>query len=649
MFLTDRKYFLSLSLLGLILICGSQIVFSQDKIWRDVSPAELQMKTPQVEPDADAEAIFWEVRIDNKNIDKLSYNHYVRVKIFTERGREKFSKFDIPFYKGKKVEDVAARVIKPDGTIVNVAPGDIFEREIVKANNVKIKAKSFAIPNIEPGVIVEYQYREVFKNDSAGGERLIFQRDIPMQRVTYYVRPYKGLNLRFIPFNTQQLKFTEDEDRFYVGTMTNVPSLKEEPYMPPEDEVRKWTLLSYNSSYNWYNFSDQYSGLQALIIKSDKLVKEQALAITNGAATEEEKLKRIYAYVQTRVKNVSYDKSLSEDQLEKLDIKILGDIIKEGAGTAFQINLLFGALASAAGLDARLFFSSNRSQMFFNPDKVSSGAFLHSAGIAVKTGNVWQLLDPGTPYLAYGDMFWHDQDVVAMIIGSGYTWIKTPLFGYNTTSAHRTGKFKLSEDGTLEGEARVEYTGNLAIDRRQNGYQDSPTQREEEFKAGIKKRITTAEVSDLSIENFNDSSKPLTYIYKIRIPNYAQKTGKRLFLQPGFFEFGSSPVFSSATRTHSIYFPYPWSENDTIEIELPKNFTLDSADVPAAIEDPSKIASLKLNIGIDKATNVIKYGRSFYVGGGGKIYFSPTVYTPLKNMFDAFQKADTHTITLRQN
>src|SRR5215211_4534162 len=109
----------------------------QDKDWRPVSPEDLQSKTPVVEPDADAEAIFWEVRIDDSDSDDLSMRHYVRVKIFTERGREKYSKFDIPFIKGeKKIKDIAARVIKADGTIIELTPKDIFEREIINANKV---------------------------------------------------------------------------------------------------------------------------------------------------------------------------------------------------------------------------------------------------------------------------------------------------------------------------------------------------------------------------------------------------------------------------------------------------------------------------------------------------------------------------------
>lgn len=659
MFLNVGRRLTMLSILIVCAVCPLTAV-AQDKEWRQITPAELQMKTPQVEADADAEAIFWEVKLDDKKLGKLSYNHYVRVKIFTERGREKFSKFDIPFFKGKKVEDVAARVIKPDGTIINLQPSDIFEREIVRANKVKVKAKSFAVPGIEPGVIVEYQYSESIKNDSAGGERLLFQRDIPMQRATYYVRPYKGSTLNFVPFNTADVRFVEGNDRFYVGTVTNVPALKLEPYMPPEDEVRRWTFLSYaplnisnqalGSVLGWSFFANRYTGLQALMTKRNKNIKKQADEITAGVASDEEKLRKIYSYVQTQIKNISYDNSLSEEQRDKIDIDKIEDIIKERAGTSFQVNLLCGALASAAGLDTRLYFSSNRNELFFNPEKVSNGSFLHNAGIGVRVGDDWKYLDPGTPYLGYGDMFWHDQNAVGMLIGAtGHSWIKPSMTAIEKSLSKRKGKFKLLEDGTLEGEVRLEYTGNSAVSRREGGYQDSLDKREKELENELKQRISTAEISKLSVENFDDSSKPLTYIFNVRVPNYAQKTGKRLFLQPGFFEYGSEPVFSSATRTNNIYFPYPWSEDDTVEIDLPKNFSLDNADAPGVVSDPQKIGFLKIEVRVDKAANFLAYQRKFHFGGGDKILFPANVYQPLKNLFDAFHKADTHTITLKQN
>ena len=112
MFLSLKKQFVLFSVFCLLLTC-SQIAFAGDE-WREISQAELAMKTPKVEPDADAEAIFWEVRVDDST-ENLVMKHYVRVKIFTERGREKYSKVDIPYIKGVKIKNIMARVIKADG------------------------------------------------------------------------------------------------------------------------------------------------------------------------------------------------------------------------------------------------------------------------------------------------------------------------------------------------------------------------------------------------------------------------------------------------------------------------------------------------------------------------------------------------------
>ncbi len=156
-------------------------------------------------------------------------------------------------------------------------------------------------------------------------------------------------------------------------------------------------------------------------------------------------------------------------------------------------------------------------------------------------------------------------------------------------------------------------------------------------------------MSEIQIENITEPQKPLVYGFKVRVPNYAQKTGKRLFLQPGFFEYGEDAMFSTATRKYDVYFSYPWAETDDIEIELPKGFALDNADAPGLLTDPQKISFLNINIGVDKAANVITYKRKFHFGGGGNLLFPSGSYKALKGLFDEFHKADTHTITLKQN
>ena len=664
------KRFSLLSFFTILMVC-SLTALAQDKEWRQVSPAELQMKTPQVEPGADAEAIFWEIRIDDSASDELALRNYVRVKIFTERGRENYSKFDIPFTRGTKIKDISARVIKPDGTTVEIAKQDIFEREIVKANKVKVKAKSFAVPGIEPGVIVEYRYREVFEDAGAKGMSLTFQRDIPVEKLSYYYKPYNKKEPDYQSFNFSDTKFVKDDKGFYLAQRNNVPAFKEEPRMPPSDTVRPWMLLqgvslnvvdvsAYSIAYTikdpsntnqyWSAVGTERSGVAKLMNKPDKDIKRAATEVTASAATTEEKLQKLYEFCQTQIRNTDFDPTLTDEQRASVPRnKSLADILKNKSGGGSSIDMLFGAMASSLGLETRLVLSGNRNKMFFKPD-MTNESFLHTAAVAVKVGENFKFFDPGVKFLPYGMLVWYEEDVWSLLVGEkNYNWVQTPLSGVNKNIAKRTGKFKLLDDGTLEGTVKIEYSGQLALDAKLNDYDDSANQREENLRSDLKGRIGTAEISEVSMSEIKDSTSPVVYQYKVRVPNYAQKTGKRLFLQPGFFEYGENPLFATAARKYDVYFHYPWKEIDDIDIELPKGFALDNADAPDAIGDPQKISSLKIDIGVSKDSSLMKYHRDFYFGGGDKILFPVGAYQPLRNLFDAFHKADSHTITLKQN
>ena len=655
MFFIAGKRFILLSILSLFAVC-SLTAFAQDKNWREVSPAELQMKTPQVEPDADAEAIFWEVRVDDGSSEDLVMKHYIRVKIFNERGRDKYSKIDIPFIKGSKVKNIKARVIKPDGSIVELAKTDVFEREIVKTDKIKVKAKSFAVPNIEPGVIVEYQYQEVYPLSSANNMRMVFQHDIPIEKISYFFKPAN--NARYLTFNMSDNKFIKDKNGFYRATLENVPAIKSEPQMPPEDEVRSWLLLYYTDdtkgdasdfwSHAGYSIAKNFEIKDTL--KPGKELKAAAAEIAAGAGTPDEQMAKLFNFCKTRIKNITYDTTLTDEQKDDIKPnKSTGDTYKKLQGTGTDINELFASLATSLGFEARLAFGGDRSEKFFNPQQAHV-SFIHFSGIAVKVNGNWHYYDPGSLFSQYGMMPWMEENTSVLLLGyKDYVTTTTPLSLPEKSSANRTGKFKLLEDGTLEGTVKIEYSGHFAYLYKTDNYDKSANQREENLKDAIKKQMSTAEMSDITIENVSDPEKPFVYEFKIRVPNYAQKTGKRLFLQPGFFEYGKEPEFSTATRKYQIYFHYPWAENDTVEIELPKNFTLDNADSPGSIADPQKISSLDINMRYNKDTNTLKYQRKFYFGGDERILFPNNAYQPLKNLFDAFHQANTHTITLKQN
>jgi hypothetical protein len=402
---TSVKQFCTVSLL---LALSAVAALSQDKEWRPLTPEDIASKVPVVEPDADAEALFWEVRIDDSSDEDLSLKHYVRVKIFTEKGREKYSKFDIPFRKGIRIKDLQARVIKADGTIVDIKKEDVFEREIVKAGGVKIKAKSFAVPNIEPGVIIEYRYKESIADAGAKGMRLQFQRDIPVQALSYYYKPYNSREPKYQSYNFTDANFTKDKNGFYLARRTNVPAFKDEPRMPPEDMVKPWMLLTgarltvtsasefavtfvvkdpSSPGRYWGAVSAEQSPLIKLITKPSGDVKKLAAEITAGASTPDDKLRKLYEYCQTQIRNTTMDPSLTDDQRSKLPtIKSFSDVIKNKSASAQWVDMLFGAMASTLGFETRIAFTGNRSEMFFDP-KMTIEDLIHPAAIAHKVGD----------------------------------------------------------------------------------------------------------------------------------------------------------------------------------------------------------------------------------------------------------------------
>lgn len=629
--------------------------------WKPIDPAELALKGSVVEAGADAEALFWEVRVNDDPNGDLILTHYIRIKVFTDRGRESQSKVDIPFGKfGSReinIKDIAGRTIKPDGSFVALKKEDVFERTIVKTNGLKVKAKSFAMPALEAGCMIEYRWREVRVQTNANYVRLEFQRDIPVQRIKYFIKPfpYEGMGMRSITRNGKTPNFEKEKEGFYSTTMTNVPAVREESRMPPEDQVKTWMLIYYSSDEKiepekyWFDYGKRFYEGSKSFLKVNDDVRQKATSLIDGASSDDEKIGRLFDFVRT-LKNIADDASgLTADQLSKLkENKSPSDTLKRQAGDGKDIDLLFAALATAAGFDARIALAPDRGELFFDRS-IANQYFLEPSNIAVRVGNQWKFFNPGYNHLPPGMLRWQEEGTQALITDPKQpVWADIPLSPPDKSRVKRTAKLKLTEDGTLEGDVEVSYTGHFAIDRKEAIDEESSNQREEALKEEIKARMSTAEVSNIRIENINDPSKPLLHAFHVRIPGYAQRTGKRIFLQPAVFQFGVSPIFSASERKYPVYFHYPWSESDQVDIELPQGYSLDNADAPAPFGS-GEISQYKPSLAVTKDGRSLIYKRDFYFGGLGNILFPPTIYTQVKTYFDQLHKQDSHAITLKQS
>lgn len=621
-----------------------------DDPWRPIDPAHLALKGPAVEPDADAEVIFWDVQVDF-GLEKTVFVNYVRIKIFTERGKELRGRVELRYSSRNKMEDIAGRTIKADGTIVELKPDAIFDSTLVKLRRLKINAKTFAMPAVEPGVIIEYRWREVRKEGSVA--RLSFQRDIPIQLVKYTLKTSNDsfLNFRTKAFNMESTPMAPEKDKRVSISMTNVHAFHEEPHMPPEDQVRSWMLIYYQPPLYTTNFMrGAYDDYKSKAKVNDD-IKRAAQAAIGDASTPDQKLERLFDFCRNKIKNIDDDASgLTGDDLAKLkENKTAADTLKRGMGTGEDIDLLFASLATAAGFEARLAHLADRSDIFFNPNEFEfllNLYFMRSYNIAVRVGNGWRFYDPASQYVPLGMLRWQEEAGKALIVDSVFTvFAKTPVSPSEKSVQKRTATLRLSEDGTLEGDVRMEYTGHFAVEMKEENDDESVEQREKSLRDMIKEQMSTAELSGIRIENVVDPVKPFVYSFHVRVPGYAQRTGKRLFLQPAFFQKGIAAMFSASTRKHSVYFHYSWMEDDMVTIELPAGFALDNADQPPPFT-AQEVAAYKVKISVVGKGEALQYLRTFRFDG---LLFPAASYPGLKLVFDALYLSDNHTITLKQN
>ena len=229
------------------------------------------------------------------------------------------------------------------------------------------------MPGVEVGSLIEYRWKEVRVSRTANYIRLQFQRDIPVEHVKYLIKPLSDYVLRSVTFHGNPGQFVKEKNGFFSTEMSNMPAVREESRMPPEDQIKTWMLVYYTQTDSnitsekfWPNYGRSVYDLTKSLMKVNDDVRRTASSLTAEAKDDEDKLERSFDYCRTKIKNISDDASgLSPEERKKIkENKTPADTLKQQMGTGEDIDLLFAALASSLGFDARIVLAPDRGDIF---------------------------------------------------------------------------------------------------------------------------------------------------------------------------------------------------------------------------------------------------------------------------------------------
>ena len=283
---------------------------------------------------------------------------------------------------GNDVVGVHARTIRPDGSVAEF-DGKVFEKPIVKARGLRYFAKTFTLPDVQVGGIIEYSYTYDYKENTLYDSHWILSQELFTKAARFSLKPYASsfenpFTVRWswlgLPPGTAAPQ--QGADHFVRLEAHNIPAFQTEDFMPPENDLKSRVDFVYTDDPNeldadkyWKKVGKKLNAQVETFVGKRKAMEDAVAQIVSPNDPPEVKLRKIYDRVQ-QLRNTSFEVQKTEQEekraKEKAPINV-EEVWKRGYASGNDLTWLFLGLVRAAGFEAYAVFVSDRQNYFFSP------------------------------------------------------------------------------------------------------------------------------------------------------------------------------------------------------------------------------------------------------------------------------------------
>lgn len=646
-----RNVLVRVSWLGFLM---GTLAFAQKESWLPITPDDMQVKEVPGDPGAPAIQLYHADYIDDNLHSEFLYN---RIKILNDQGK-KYADVEIPIFPETSISDLKARTIHPDGKIIDFS-GKAFEKTIIKGQGIKYLAKTFTLPEVTVGSIIEYKYLVMMPEDKVYTNYWIIQHELYTMKQSFSMKAYKGhvetkhsgdtqLQVVFgnMPANLKPQKKSEGVVEMQAA---NIAAFHAEDYMPPEDSYKPRVIFFYGGSdvgspdKFWQQVDrDLNKGAEGFIGNHPEIQKAATDAIGSESDWEQQ-VRKLYARAQ-QIRNLGYERERTQEELKKEDLKKnsnVVDVLNHGYGTRQDIVFLFVALARAAGFRTSVLYVSDRSDHFFDKGLLSENQ-LDNVMAVVKINGQDVYLDPGTRFCPYGLIRWTRTSTAALKLDKdGGTFVTVPFAPPDKAGLKRKATLVLAEDGSVSGDLTLQYQGSQALERRLYALATDEAGRKKSLEDELHAWLpSTAVVKLTKADTWEGEEEPLISQFHIEIPGYASAAGKRLLLPPYLFLSKRKDAFKYSERKYPVYFAYAYSEDDEITIRFPSGYTIEGSPKNQDVRLPY---AAYISLASIDSGNLVTHRRLIFNG----IFVDTKQYAEAKDFFGKVQAGDEQQAVLR--
>lgn len=635
-------------------VCSSIFAFDE------VTPEQMALAEPQVDPEAAAEFFYHKTKsFGVSDLSALSSNRDVefRLKIFKERALRAFTPYKMSYSSSMKISKLRARVTKPNGEEIYLDQ-DSIETEVSDTDsNSRRRVISFSLPNLEVGDIVDLSYQMTSMSRAYHTTYSLYKR-FPSHRTELRYKPLvlPGLRVTYQIFNAPEKNWIKKKGDYYYVSGENLPADPDEEFsLPRLHQVPSvWFLYGNEHSPKLDTFWEEVGqGLYkdaSRDFKSSKAIAAKLDEITKGSSSKLESLRRVYWFCQDEIANLAFGYGeITKADRESLPKKQTADqVLKNKMGRAGEIRALFGAFARALGFDVQYAHMPDKREYHFN-----KGARFHKAlperGVAVKVDTQWLLLNPGNPHLLFGHVEPWSAGSLCLVGNKKREAIfaKSAPCEPDYNRMERSGSLVLNEEGDLSGEIEIVAYGDFARGLR-NRHHASSNEKWETAVVRLLQRTFKSEFTrneGFAVENKRGSQEPIRVRFTIDVPSYAERSGDLLVIRPHVLWAGSEVRFPQEERTSDVAVMTPYRIVDKLKILLPEGYRYESGSSSAPLGE-NRLIDYKPSLKIDPKEGAILVERDFAEKFG---YLPVKYYDALCKIYVHAHEEDGVAITISKN
>jgi len=643
---------------------------------------ELKMTADPNYPDAAAICLNRESKWD----DVLHYHsEYQRIKVL-KSSAIKLATVTLGYFKEDAVIDpVEGRTIHADGTVIPFSAKweDLRDRE----GTSEYHRVAFTLPGVEVGSIVEYHFlihyhqvstisahvqppdwelqgsfpiREehfvynappsLFTNEPGGRRmsqsgRLLSQRTYgifdshhnPLTDLLWYTNLPDGKKLAPNTLGQFSLK------------LTDVPPLQIEDWMPPIESRRyqvKFYMTAQTSGADyWRDETKEWLEEVNRFAEPTSAIKEAATSLIAAGDNDLDKAKKLYDAVQA-LDNTGFSRKKSEEELKAEGLKPAKraeDTWQQRSGSGEDLAMLYLALLRAAELTAYPVKIADRRSGVFDQDYLNFRQ-LNALVILLNAGGKEIVLDPAEKMCPFGMVSWTHSGAggVRQTDKGNGPWI-TPLLTFATNTETRRAELTVGASGELSGKLQFSFTGQEAMQWRQQALRVDDTELNRQFEAWMAQQIPAGMTAHLTrFAKLDDPNSDLgAYATVTGAPGGAN--AKRILLQGSFFTTPDKRTFiEQPNRTQPVDMHYAVQVKDGILYHLPTGYTVESLPQAEPVSWSGKaVLQLKATTKGNDVLVTRTLARAFTILGADE-------YSQLRDFYRSVAAADQQQLVLSQ-